>query len=280
MKSYTGVCPYKNLFILHAEGRLNEQDEKYLGKDFLGNWVEDEYSFLFFSSEPGDAVYKIIANNPRVDLLDKYSFTYEEWQGGGFEKKRIAEFIIASPWETGSEEDAGFKIILDPGVVFGNGLHPTTKDCLNAISYLKKQYSFKNVLDIGTGTGILAIASVHLGAELVTAVDLNSLAVKTAANNAILNGFEKKIKVYEGKAEDFTANDADLAIANIHFDVIRRLISKKDFLKRRYMIFSGLMRSQASEIKSMLLENKLTIENEWDHEMTWYTLLLRGLYGR
>ncbi len=255
---------------------MGEEDEKLLGKEFLGNWIEGEYSFLFFSSYPGDDVYKVVTENSIVRLLDKYIFSYEEWQGGGFEKKKIAEFIIVSPWEKDPEDSGKYKIILDPGVVFGNGLHPTTKDCLCAISYLKTQYSFKKVLDIGTGTGILGIASIHLGAEFVAAYDLNPLAVKTAVNNVKLNGFEDRIEVYEGKAEEISEDDSDLVIANIHFDVIKSLLLKNTFCNRRYLVLSGLMRSQARDVKDLLLNKNLEVVKEWDHDMTWYTMLLCG----
>ena len=276
MRYRTGSSPYKNLYIYHLEGRFREEDEKLLGKEFLGNWIEDEYSFLFFSSEPESDVYKIITENSIARLLDKYKFSYEEWQGGGFEKKKIAGFIIVSPWEKDDEESEKHKIILDPGVVFGNGLHSTTKDCLCAIYYLKEQYSFKKVLDIGTGTGILGIASIHLGADFVSAIDLNPLAVKTAVNNVQLNGFEDRMNVYEGKAEDLSEDDYDLVIANIHFDVIKSLLLKKTFCNRNYLILSGLMRSQARDVKNFLSKTKLEIVKEWDHDMTWYTMLLCG----
>ena len=272
----TGSCPYKDLYIYHLEGRFGEEDEKLLGKEFLGSWIEDEYSFLFFSSDPGSDVYKIITQNSLVRLLEKYKFPYEEWQGGGFEKKKIGEFIIVSPWEKDDEESEKYKIILDPGVFFGNGLHPTTKDCLYAISYLKKQYPFKKVLDIGTGTGILGIASIYLGANLVSAYDLNPLAVKTAINNVRLNGFEDRINVYRGKAEEISEDDSDLVIANIHFDVIKSLLLKNTFCNQSYLILSGLMRSQARDVKDFLLNTKLEIVKEWKHDMTWYTMLLCG----
>lgn len=276
IREKSGACPYKNLYIYHLEGVFRDRDEKFFGKEYLGNWVEDSYSFLFFSEKPENDLKEIISNQPGLKILDEYSFTYEEWQGGGFEKKLIENFIIVPPWENAGDDYALYKIILDPGVVFGNGLHPTTKDCIRAISYLGKNHSINKVTDIGTGTGILAIASVYLGAREVIAVDLNPLAVKTAKNNIKLNNFTGKIRIFEGSAEKYISSSADLLIANIHFDVIKMMFAVKGFLDKDYYIFSGLMRSQAGDLRELIKDNKMDIMKEWDHEMTWYTILVKG----
>lgn len=273
MKVKTSACPYKNLFIFHVDGVLSHKLEKKLGRKFIGNWVEDDYSFLFFTEDPGMGIEKILNVQSGLNLLDKYSFSYEEWQGGGLEKNRIENFIIIPPWEEVNAGANRYKIILDPGVVFGNGLHPTTKDCIRAVSHLKKNYSFKKVVDIGTGTGILAICAAILGATEVVAIDLNPLAAKTASKNVNLNKLENFIKVFEGKAEDYALDNADLLIANIHFDVIKSMFSIDEFLNKEYFIFSGLMRSQSMEVKDLIIQNGLKILREWEYEMTWYTIL-------
>lgn len=273
MTTNAGNCPYKNLFIYHVDGVFGHRHEKKLGRKFIGNWVEDDYSFLFFSEEPGSDIEKIIKRQSNFNLLDKYSFSYEEWQGGGLENIRIEDFIIIPPWEEKNTAGTEIKIILDPGVVFGNGLHPTTKDCIRAVSYLRRRYPFKKVIDIGTGTGILAISSALLGATEISAVELNPLAVRTALNNVNLNNLDDSIKIYEGKAEDYSFDDADLIIANIHFEVIKWMFANNVFFNKKYSVFSGLMRSQSGELRHLIREHKLDILKEWDYEMTWYTIL-------
>jgi ribosomal protein L11 methyltransferase len=276
LKDKKGGCPYKNLIIFHIDGIFSHEYDKELGRNYIGNWVEDKYSFLFFSENPGNVLEEIIAQRPDLHLIDKYFFSYEEWQGGGFEKKVIEDFIIVPPWENSSTNSKLHKIILDPGVVFGNGLHPTTRDCLRAVSYLNDHYSFNKVIDIGTGTGVLAIASVYLGAKEVIAIDLNPLAVKTASNNVLLNNFDEKIKVFEGKAEGYACEETDLLIANIHFDVIKMMFAQKGFLDKNYYIFSGLMRSQAGDLRELIKKNGMNTVKEWEYEMTWYTILVKG----
>ena len=110
----------------------------------------------------------------------------------------------------------------------------------------------------------------------MTAVDLNPLAVKTATKNVLLNKFTERIKVFEGMAQEYAASEADLLIANIHFDVIKTMFSNRGFLDKDYYIFSGLMRSQAADLRDFIRNNRMNILKEWDHEMTWYTVLVKG----
>ena len=267
--------PYNDLYVYHIKGRVTDRDELKLGNSFIGNWVEDDFSFLFFSAVSSDPVSALIKNRFDLELIDNYHFTYEEWQGGGLTSVKIDNFLIVPPWEDEGTSPDAIKIIMDPGVVFGTGIHPTTRDCLKAISHTKKYYSFKKVLDIGTGTGILAIATACLGAREVLAIDLNPLAMKTAKKNVVLNKFENVIRASEGRAEDFIDESADLVVANIHYEVIKRILGHKGFIQKGYFIFSGLMRSQARDIKDMADGHDLIILKEWDHEMTWYTFLAR-----
>jgi ribosomal protein L11 methyltransferase len=168
------------------------------------------------------------------------------------------------------------KILLDPGMVFGTGLHPTTKDCLRAMALLRRWFDYGRVLDIGTGTGILALAAIKLGANKAIALDLNPLCVKTARHNVALNGLDDHIRVVEGRAEDVLAEHADLAVANIHYEVILQLMSQEKFLSKPWVIISGLMRSQARNIKAEMEKRGMKLVQEWDQDMTWYTMLMKS----
>ena len=186
---------------------------------------------------------------------------------------RIENLLISPPWHRPKFAEGTFSMILDPGVVFGNGLHPTTRDCLKALCFIREKSFLRRVVDLGTGTGILALAAAILGAEKVLAVDLNPLCVRTAAQNVILNGLEKKIEVFGGRAEDFVKDPVDLVIANIHYEVILNLLEKKGICDSDRLIISGLMRSQWREVIPELSKNRFGIVKEWDHEMTWFTIL-------
>jgi ribosomal protein L11 methyltransferase len=209
-----------------------------------------------------------------LNLLENYHFTYEEWQGAFSEPLRIDRFLLIPPWVDAAEEPGETKILLDPGLVFGTGLHASTRDSLKALSYVHSRFPVKKVVDLGTGTGVLALASALLGAEHVLAVDLNPLCVKTAIRNIQLNNLETRIEVKEGRAEDYAEVPADLMLANIHWDVLKSLLAKEGFRKNPWIVLSGLMRTHARDLESDLNRYGLRIVQAWEDEATWYTMLV------
>ena len=265
--------PYKDLYIYLLNGTVAEKEEKYLGAAFVGNWVEDDSSFLFFGRPADKEVDRLLDNCPDLELIEAHHFTYEQWQGGGLEPFKVEEFIVIPPWEIKKTSEEGIQIILDPGVVFGNGLHPTTRDCLRAISFASRHRPFTRVLDLGTGTGVLSLAAARLGAESVLGVDINPLCIKTALKNVELNGLQEIIRMVDGPAENYVDEPADLVVANIHHAVIERLLDSGVFRDAEKFIISGLMRSQYRDVKRRLEMNRFRLLREWDHDMTWFTCL-------
>ncbi|MBW2005241.1 MAG: 50S ribosomal protein L11 methyltransferase [Deltaproteobacteria bacterium] len=264
---------YKDLYIYYLEGSLKREEESHLGLTFLGNWAEEDSSFLFFTQPSKDLVQRIIDKDKELRLIDEFHFTYEEWLGGKVIPRKVSRFLIVPPWEDRQQNDGELKMLLNPGVVFGTSLHPTTRDSLLALLEISDRLLSYRVLDLGTGTGILAIGAALLGAEKVLAVDNNPLAVKTAALNVKLNGLEQSIEVREGLAEDIGESPSDLLIANIHYDIILKLIKDGGFIKKKYFILSGLMRSQARNIRLELSHYPIEIVHEWDNDMIWRTIL-------
>lgn len=267
--------PYEHIYVYNIQGEVSEELERGLGESYIGNWEEDDSSFLFFSENSEEIISELLKKDAGIILLDDYHFSYEEWRGGEVGIMRIGPVVITPPWRERDEKTGETGILLDPGVVFGTGLHPTTRDCLKALLHVRGISPFQRVLDIGTGTGILAISAAALGAREVLALDLNPLAVKTAWKNVKLNGFHGIIDVVHGKAENFIHHAADLITANIHYDVVKNLFEQEKFLKNDWFIVSGLMRTQASEFREVIKNRGLEIIREWDHEMTWYTFLLK-----
>jgi len=272
-----GRCcnPYESLYIYYLEGLPNKEEEHGLGPDFLGNWVEGESSFLFFSRPSKETVQIILDRDERLRLIDEFHFSHEEWMGGAITAHKVSRFFIVPPWDDQDSGNGEIKMLLDPGVVFGTSLHPTTRHCLLGLLEMSGALSCSRVLDLGTGTGILAIGAALLGATTVVAVDNNPLAVRTAARNVKLNGLDHAVTVMEGRAEDFMDYPFDLLIANIHHEVIHALVKKKGFLQKTTFILSGLMRSQARDIKRELSRLPAEIIQEWDHDMIWHTIMGR-----
>jgi ribosomal protein L11 methyltransferase len=275
MEANNYSCP-QDLYIYLIDGVVSKEDEKEFGESFIGNWVEDSSSFLFFSEPSDEQISKFLKRHMNLSLSEDYHFTFEDWQGGGLETFRIGRFLIRTPWAREFPDKDTLPITLDPGVVFGNGLHPTTRDCLQALFHTFKHQPFRSVIDLGTGTGILAIAAALLGAENILAVDLNPLCVKTAIKNIELNQQSRVIQAIEGYAEDYAGQPADLVLANIHHEVVARLMEDGCHLNKKRLIISGLMRSQARDVKVVMEQLGLTLIREWVHEMTWYTMLIQG----
>jgi len=269
-------CPYEDLHIYLLRGVVKREEEGMLGEAFVGNWVEDGTSFLFFSEPAEEIVASLLKSRENLELLEQYQMPYKEWQGGMLEALTMGSLSVIPPWGRYEGLEKEKTIILDPGVVFGNGLHPTTRDCMQALSFVYEQGPLARVLDLGTGTGILAMACAVLGADRVLAVDLNPLCVQTAEKNVQLNGLKEIVKVFEGDALNFLHEEVDFVIANIHYDVIHGLLEHDHFRRIPRMLISGLMRSQARMVQHDLKRYGIPIVREWEHEMTWYTILGGG----
>jgi ribosomal protein L11 methyltransferase len=140
----------------------------------------------------------------------------ESWKAE-FVPIRIGAFLVRPTWSDAVAGDA-VELVLDPGMAFGTGLHPTTQQCLEALSTLSLEG--KSVLDVGTGSGILAIAAAKRGASPVVAVDTDVLAVDAARENAVRNGVA--IPVAAGSAADVPGR-FDVVIANIVSPVLQRI---------------------------------------------------------
>ena len=148
--------PYKHLYVYSLEGRV-KPDFKIFGSDYIGNWEEDNFSFLFFKSSSYRKIEMLLDIQPGLTLIDKYEMTYDEWQGKTSFPLNIGRFSITLPWDTYSNPENKINIIIDPGVVFGTGAHPTTHDCIEALELAFFGEQIETVVDLGTGTGLLSI---------------------------------------------------------------------------------------------------------------------------
>lgn len=269
-----GTCPYDQLYIYYLNGRAKTDASK-MGPDFIGNWVEDGFSFLFFSQPSAAMVQQLLDSQKDLTLIDQYIMGYNEWLGEKPEPVHIGRFIIAPPWVpaasyclTGSD---AFPILLDPGVVFGTGTHPTTRNCLELLDMAVNNGPTDRVLDLGCGTGLLALAAAKLGCSKILAVDFNELAVETTWRNVRLNKLENQILAVQGMAEEMTDIAADLLIANIHYDVMEKIIRSPGFVTKKQFILSGLLTSQAAKVTEILSELPVTIRETRAQNGVWHT---------
>lgn len=262
--------PYTDLYIYYIQGRINGCPD--LGGDaFIGNWEEEGDSFLFFKRAADERVQQLLTQQPHLVLQDQYQMSYEQWQGGATATLDAGSLRVIAPWSPQAAQPRDHDILLDPGVVFGTGTHPTTHDCLIAMQMAFAAQPIRTVVDLGTGTGLLALAAAHLGAQQVLALDLNYLAVQTAKRNIVTNGMTRQILAIQGNAMNFMDISSDLMVSNIHYEVMRHLIADEGFASKRQFILSGLLRTQAREVEYQLRQLPVKIIHRWERDGTWYT---------
>ncbi len=262
--------PYRDLYIYYLEGRVPAgaiKDTAY----YIGNWEEEQDSFLFFTQPADRQVARLVEQYSHLVLSDQFQMTYDEWQGGALSPQRIGALHVIPAWHEDAGNHTEGSILLDPGVVFGAGTHPTTRDCLEAVQAAFKRQKIGDVVDLGTGTGLLALAAAHLGARRCLAVDLNRLAVETALGNVRLNRMIDRILVAQGDAKNFMDLSCDLMISNIHYDVMRHIVAVPGFRAMKQFVVSGLLRSQARRIENQLLQAGAKILQKWEKDGIWTT---------
>jgi ribosomal protein L11 methyltransferase len=265
------IIPYQNLYIYEISGEISDS-RNFFKEDFIGCWNEGEISFLFFS-QPHDVEVKSFSEKKGCPLLSRNILDYKAWQAGEELKPfKVGNLVISPPWENERVEEGEVLVRLDPCVVFGTGYHPTTQSCLRALWEIYQKEKPKKVLDLGTGSGILALAAAKWGAEKVLAVDCNELAVETALRNVLSNGESQRIEARMGKAEDFIQEEADLVCANIHLQVIESLLKKRVFFKKRWFILSGIFEKDAEEIEKRLKRQSVKLVQRLQ-EKNWLTLV-------
>jgi ribosomal protein L11 methyltransferase len=208
---------------------------------------------------PSSAVREMRAREvPRQDWLAEWKKSWQPVEVG----RRI---VVAPPWAEVSERPGRVRISIEPGMAFGTGTHETTRLCLAAVERHFKGDSF---LDVGTGTGVLAIAAAKLRPEArVEACDTDESAVEIARENARLNGVAGRVEFRVGTVEE-TTPCASCVCANLTADVILPLLPALVSASCGLLILSGILREQAPQVLARLrslglLRHETTADGEW-----------------
>ena len=213
-----------------------------------------------------------IENKIKCELVDDADWN-ENWKKY-FKAFEIGEKLAVCPsWEEYNNKDSRTVISLDPGAAFGTGSHATTSLCLEILE--KRVTNDTTVLDIGTGSGILAIAADLLGAESSIGVDIDAQSVKTAIVNAEINGVSDKTEFLVGDLADKISGKYDIVCANIVADVVIRLFDNvADFMKDDgILIVSGIIDMRAPEVEKSALEHGFKISESLMRE-EWHAYVL------
>ena len=205
--------------------------------------------------------------------LESQELAEEDWADNWkkyYEPARITHDLTIVPSWTDYEATPGEKIIkLDPGMAFGTGTHPTTKMSLFALEQVLR--GGETVIDVGTGSGVLSIASSLLGAKAIYAYDLDDVAVRVAQENIALNPGMDNIHVATGDLLRGVDLEADVIVANILADVLIHLTEDAYRLVKDqgYLIMSGIISEKwdmvraSAEAAGFFLETHM-IQGEWN----------------
>ena len=175
---------------------------------------------------------------------------------------RAGEHLVIKPsWEPYEAQDGDLVLELDPGMAFGTGTHETTFMCMEQLERYVKPGC--RAIDVGCGSGILALAAAKLGARDVLAIDLDELAVKVAAENTVKNGLSDVVRVKHGDLLENSEEQADVIVANIIADVICFLCgpAKKHLLPGGVFICSGIIREREDDVQRALAQAGYTVCN-------------------
>ena len=264
--------PPEKLYIYEIEGRV-EPPPELSGTDFLGCWREGDHSYLFFGIPKEAQVRDWLAATGAGRYSSETQLKYSEWEDGKpLQAASMAGFHLCPIWEEPAPAAGEIVIRLEPGLAFGSGYHPTTQGCLTLMRRVFAAEPIRRVLDLGTGTGILALAAVALGAERVVAVEYNELAIRTAARNLKHNQRQKEVLLIQGDARHFAYPRAGLALINIHLDVLLDLLAIPEFLDKKWYIFSGILGTQMAQFSARLSASPLQMLDTWSENL-WFAVL-------
>jgi ribosomal protein L11 methyltransferase len=208
---------------------------------------------------------------------------------------RIGErFVIKPSWREHAARPGDVVIELDPGMAFGTGLHPTTQMCLLALEQHVRPGD--RVLDLGTGSGILAIAAAKLGAAACLATDIDAVAVEAARANVAMNGASERVQVEQGSLQQISnfknqisiggAQNSALELWNLKFDILLVNILAKIIIElcgqglgdvvrpAGLAVFAGLIDTQEAAVREALARAGLNVI-ERRQEKDWVGLVCR-----
>lgn len=203
----------------------------------------------------------------------------EDWQNNWkqyFHPMPIGEKLLIRPvWI--DDYDAGDRKVLDiePGLAFGSGSHPTTRLCLETLERYVKDGD--KVLDIGCGSGILSIASLLLGAKTAFGVDIDSLAVKTAKENAKQNGFgEDRFTAVKGNLSDNVSGKYNVVVANIVADIIMEFNKNVSYFLEDDGVYitGGIIETREDEVLCSFAQNGFEVIERFENN-GWLVFVLK-----
>lgn len=200
----------------------------------------------------------------------------KEWEGwkNFFKATAVSDRVIIKPsWEDYLKKEGEVVVDIDPGMAFGTGTHETTRLCIMLLDRIIK--GGEALLDLGTGSGILAITAAKLGALKVMAIDNDESVIRIAHDNCVNNGVEHLIDVSAASIDSVTA-EFDIIVANILAETLINL--KKDVIRRikkgGMIILSGILAQQVNQVVDAYVKGGAHLADVLE-EGEWRALMFR-----
>ena len=217
------------------------------------------------------------ARKPRLQWKIVKQENWEQAWKRFIKPRRVGKtFWVTPPWLEPPKFQRRSVITIEPGMAFGTGTHATTRGCLEFLEFVAEKLGGGNftALDVGTGSGILAIALARLGAKAVHAIDDDPVAVEVARENLRANGVSRsvflsgaKLRAIEGKFDVVVANLTAETIVDLGHDLAKKVAAK------RFLILSGILHQKAGDVTRGLDAHFIVLKRKRSRE--WVTLLLR-----
>ncbi|RLD19676.1 MAG: 50S ribosomal protein L11 methyltransferase [Bacteroidetes bacterium] len=228
-------------FEAYAEGpgTLEAWLPKDADQELIASEIREELSLFFTSLE--------------VEFIEDQNWN-ETWEAQ-FDPVRVGDFCLVRAAFHESDPNVGYEIIIDPKQAFGTGHHETTYMMIEEMAAV--DFKGKTVLDLGCGTGILSILALKLGAENVTAIDIEEPSVENAKENLALNGV--KAEVILGSVDTVRGRHFDIVLANINRNAIMMLMPELvlNIAENGTVLFSGFLESNVQEVTDLSEEHGL-----------------------
>lgn len=225
-------------------------------------WQNAEVSALFDKDANLDEIMRNVTRTAHLDRQPCYRLEHVEEQDwvrltqSQFEPIQISPRLWIVPTWHQSPDSTAINLILDPGLAFGTGSHPTTQLCLGWLDQNLQQGD--RLIDYGCGSGILAIAALKLGAAHVTGIDIDPQAIKASQENASRNHCDPARFVfstrYRAAAKDLKSNEqVDVVVANILANPLIMLapVLSQAIRKEGRIVLSGVLQEQAEEVNNV-----------------------------
>lgn len=214
-------------------------------------------------------------SQPALDLSTVSSESWADQWRGHFPPLEVGQrFLVLPPWETPPNASDRIPLIINPSMAFGTGHHATTQGCLEAIEELSREYGVPaTALDLGTGSGILAIALAKLGSPTVWAIDIDPTALEEAQKNGEANLVAKALQLSDTPVDQFPS-PVSLLVANLFSITLVSLAPDLERLVKSggHAILSGILLDQESDVLGAYIFPQWRLVQRYLRE-EWVTLV-------